>query len=542
MSRGEEQGFERRAAQAASGHLVRPGVNLLRKWLAEIKPGRAATGSTRLYLILLPIVAICLAAAIYILIQNTINRTVKDAAANTAHAWASYFAENMQGLDTLLQTGQPAPEQISFINQSQKVGRVFRFKLFDAKGGLVLASDAAEKAIGGGAPVRNHNADAARVIASGRDIVYVLDNAAQPDRPSLYAEAYVPVRGPDGKILGIVEVYVDETDTMLLFRDGFYALGLSLAGLMVLAFLVPAIGFVISNNRALKAAARTAQLEVSARMEAESQTQQMAEVNGRMADLNRELANNLDKLRQAQDELIRKGRLSQLGQLTATVAHELRNPLGAVRTSAFLIERKLKGKSLGIETQLKRINNGISRCDAIISQLLDFARTKTLQNDSVAVDDWLAQLVEEQAQGLPEAVAIECHLRLGDTRAEFDPARMSRALVNLMSNASEAMVGKGDDPARFTIAAPQIIIGSRLTARGVEISVSDNGPGISSETKDRIREPLFTTKSFGTGLGLPAAEKILEQHGGGIDIDSEPGKGACFTLWWPLAAGTQEAA
>ncbi len=119
---------------------------------------------------------------------------------------------------------------------------------------------------------------------------------------------------------------------------------------------------------------------------------------------------------------------------------------------------------------------------------------------------------------------------------------MSRVVINLLSNASEALVGKGDDPAKFAVKTPEITVSTRLTARGIELSVADNGPGISAENRARIFEPLFTTKNFGTGLGLPAVEKIMEQHGGGIELASEIGRGAVFTVWWPEAQAQPEAA
>ena len=81
--------------------------------------------------------------------------------------------------------------------------------------------------------------------------------------------------------------------------------------------------------------------------------------------------------------------------------------------------------------------------------------------------------------------------------------------------------------------APRIAVTSRQTARGIEVSVSDNGPGIRPEHLEKIREPLFTTKSFGTGLGIPAVEQILGQHGGRLEILSEPGQGAVFTIILP---------
>ncbi len=117
---------------------------------------------------------------------------------------------------------------------------------------------------------------------------------------------------------------------------------------------------------------------------------------------------------------------------------------------------------------------------------------------------------------------------------------MRRVIANLLLNASEAMVGKSKEGAIDDATAnPLIKIESRQTARGIEISVTDNGPGIAPENLERIFEPLFTTKSFGTGLGLPASVNILERHGGGLDVASTPGSGAVFTMWIPATAAPQ---
>ncbi len=269
---------------------------------------------------------------------------------------------------------------------------------------------------------------------------------------------------------------------------------------------------------------------------------QLQAVNDDVTKLNRDLADNLTKLRQAQDEIVRKSKMAQIGQLTATVAHELRNPLGAVRTSAFLLSRKLNAKELGVEQQIERIQNGVIRCDNIITQLLDFSRSKALQCETGKIDEWLKKTLDEEIPKLPKTVRVECIFGLGDLQAPIDAARMSRVIINLVSNASEAMVGKGDDPSKFTTQTPCITIESRLAPRGIEIAVTDNGPGITAENLKKIFEPLFTTKSFGTGLGLPAVEKILEQHGGGLDVKSAPGEGARFTAWIPLSNADQEAA
>lgn len=275
---------------------------------------------------------------------------------------------------------------------------------------------------------------------------------------------------------------------------------------------------------------------------AEKMSTELHNINDDMVRVNKELASNMQMLKDAQDALVKKGRMEQMGQLTATIAHELRNPLGAVRTSAFLIERKIKGKELGIEPQIARINNGVTRCDDIITQLLDFSRSKKLSCRSENLDKWLEKIVSEEASHLPAVVAIDCLLGMKDVEVPFDPSRLQRAIINLVSNASEAMVGNGDDPSRYAVDAPRITIATKIIDQFAMISVKDNGPGITPENLEKIREPLFTTKSFGTGLGLPAVDQIVIQHGGVLEIFSEPGQGATFTIKLPLFSTIEQAA
>jgi signal transduction histidine kinase len=279
-----------------------------------------------------------------------------------------------------------------------------------------------------------------------------------------------------------------------------------------------------------------------AQRDAEDMAGKLTVINDDMVGVNKELAHQMHMLKEAQDALVSKGRMEQLGQLTATIAHELRNPLGAVRTSAFLIERKIKGKELGFETQLARINNGVSRCDDIITQLLDFSRTKPLFSRPSDLDHWLAKTIEDEAKQLPAAVAIECDLNLSGTEVPFDPSRLQRAIVNLIANAAEAMVGKGDDPAKFETSHPIINVSTDIVDGNVLIRIKDNGPGISPENLEKIREPLFTTKSFGTGLGLPAVEQIASQHNGRLEINSRLGEGAEFIIHLPLRSEQEKAA
>ena len=265
-------------------------------------------------------------------------------------------------------------------------------------------------------------------------------------------------------------------------------------------------------------------------------------VNEDVTRLNEELAAKMQELQDAQGENIRKGKLAQLGQLTATVAHEIRNPLNTIRTAAYLIDRKLEIRTPEIEGQLARIGKGIVRCDSIISELLDFTRTRTLQVETVEVDKWLSEVLNEQAQKLPPMVRVEFEPGLAGITARFDPSRMYRVIVNFLTNASEAMVGKGDDPGKFAASEPRIVISTTMVNRGIEIACADNGPGIPEDVLNKIREPLFTTKTFGVGLGLPAVEKILDEHGGSLRIETRIGHGTRMTACIPTELERRDAA
>lgn len=272
---------------------------------------------------------------------------------------------------------------------------------------------------------------------------------------------------------------------------------------------------------------------------------QMAElqrINAEVSRLNKDLAANMKRLSEAQDELVKRGRMEQLGQLTATVAHELRNPLGAVRTSTYLLQRKTKDSALGLETLIERINKGVTRCDNIITQLLDFSRNKQLTCQPGKLDEWLVGVVEEESRNLPQSLSVQLDLGLAGQQVPFDPSRLQRVIVNLVCNAVEAMLGTAEQPASRSSANPCITISTHAKDGYVSLRVADNGPGMSPEVLERIREPLFTTKSFGTGLGVPAVEQIAVQHGGRLDVWSEVGKGSAFTVWLPLARSDDIAA
>jgi len=309
---------------------------------------------------------------------------------------------------------------------------------------------------------------------------------------------------------------------------------------------IVAIGYALllfnTALRKLDEVERAHESEAAARVEAEGMSSKLAQMNDGMVDLNRQLATNLERLKDAQDELLKKGRMEQLGQLTATIAHELRNPLGAVRNSAFLLERKARGKGLDVESQVARINKSVQRCDDIITQLIDFSRLKKVVTRPDNLDRWLARTVESLAAQVPDVIRIECVLGLDDKDVPFDSSRLERAIANLMNNAAEAMVDERAGSMKLAVPHPCIVVSTFLEDGMACLRVTDNGPGIAPDLLEKVKEPLFTTKSFGTGLGLPAVEQIAIQHDGRLTVEAAPGGGCCVTIRLPVQARLGEAA
>lgn len=234
------------------------------------------------------------------------------------------------------------------------------------------------------------------------------------------------------------------------------------------------------------------------------------------------------KLEKAQATLMRRQRLSTLGQLTATVSHELRNPLGAMRPALYILQQNMNTDEQKIKDALNRLDRNIERCDNIIDELLDFTRIRELRYSVVVFDDWLKQLIKEQI--FEDEMLLESHFCLESTSLSLDSDRLTRAIVNVITNACEAMINneKYGKNKRLRIETCQV-------SKRIEIAISDNGKGIDDETMENIFEPLFSTKTFGVGLGMPTVKHIMEQHGGGIEITSEKTKGTTIILWLPVS-------
>ncbi len=221
------------------------------------------------------------------------------------------------------------------------------------------------------------------------------------------------------------------------------------------------------------------------------------------------LLSDRTELKQLETSVHHADRLRALGEMAATLAHEIRNPLGGIEGFAALLERELNEPSQ--RKKVQAILEGSRTLNALVTSVLDYARPCTLH---FAQAD-LAQLIQEgaslaAASGFPCKVTLETHSHF----KSVDRERVKLVLLNLIRNAFEAN-------------ADHVEI--RLTPEG-EIIVDDSGEGMTLEQKEKLFTPFFTTKTCGTGLGLSEVDKVIRAHGGKITVDSKIGKGTRITL------------
>jgi len=227
-------------------------------------------------------------------------------------------------------------------------------------------------------------------------------------------------------------------------------------------------------------------------------------------------------------ELDKARHLSDIGMLASTVAHELRNPLGVIKTAVYNINRKKQGGAL--DKHLATIDKKIDESNQIITNLLMYARIKQPVYEAVRIRDLLRESVESakaRNEGRHVAFRDECG-PVESVVATLDPFQIMEVMSNIIANAVQAIPAEGGG----TVA---------LSARAVDgmlrILVSDTGAGIDPDILPHVFEPFFTSKSKGTGLGLSLCKELVSLHNGSINIESEPGKGTTVTVVLPLSPG-----
>jgi signal transduction histidine kinase len=261
-----------------------------------------------------------------------------------------------------------------------------------------------------------------------------------------------------------------------------------------------------------------------------------------IAQLNKTLEARVEartrELRETQAQLVQSEKMRSLGQLVAGVAHELNNPIGFVHANLQLLEeyverlmrsdlepaRRRRSRD-AIEKLLMRSQEGTERVKQIVQDLRTFSRTDQAELTQVSLNEAIERTLALMEARLKGGVAVEKDLgALPEVRCYA--GQLNQVFMNVLMNACDAMNGRG-----------KITVRTRPEPDGVLLEFGDDGPGMGPEVRSRIFEPFFTTKPVGkgTGLGLSISHGIIERHGGAMTVDSEPGRGARFTIRLPLA-------
>ncbi|MGE5324485.1 MAG: two-component system sensor histidine kinase NtrB [Actinomycetota bacterium] len=245
--------------------------------------------------------------------------------------------------------------------------------------------------------------------------------------------------------------------------------------------------------------------------------------------LSQNLADANLSLRQAQKEARRAERLAALGQLSAGLAHEIRNPLGVIKGSAEILTQKLSGSDELAKELAGYIYTEVNRVSALVGRFLDFARPSQLNSRPEELTPLLERCLNTvAAQGATANINIVKEYAPSLPGALIDTELCEQAFTNLLSNACEAMNGEG----QLTIRTYPVIK-SAESAPEVAVEIADTGPGVPEEMREQIFNPFFTTKNSGVGLGLAIVSKIVDAHGGTVKLVSAPGQGACFRVTLP---------
>ncbi len=265
-------------------------------------------------------------------------------------------------------------------------------------------------------------------------------------------------------------------------------------------------------------------------VESKRQTKRYQELAETLAETNR-------RLEQAQAEARRSERLAALGQLSAGLAHEIRNPLGVIKGSAEMLTQKL-GESNPLATELAGyISTETNRLSAMVTRFLDFARPLHADLAPKDIPEILDRALRDVAQFWKGAtVRIEKNYQANLPAVPLDETLAEQAFVNIIQNAYDAMITNGGELSIKAQSARQSIRNAEAVD-GVEVRIADTGPGIPAELREQIFNPFVTTKKTGVGLGLSIVSKIVDGHHGSIRVESSSNgagpTGTCFVMFFP---------
>ena len=244
-----------------------------------------------------------------------------------------------------------------------------------------------------------------------------------------------------------------------------------------------------------------------------------------------DLRDSYEALEKAQQALLQGERLAAVGQLSAVVAHEVRNPLGSILNCLRSLERS--SQRSGEELRLLKIaKDEAGQIDRIVTDLLDFAKPGEVSLRPLSVEQVIASSVEaaQRAHDWPPGATVRLEVAAPLPVAQIDADLLRQAVINLVNNGLQAMPTGGEVTVRLAEE-------THLQRRWIRIDVVDQGAGISAELRDRIFEPFFSTRASGSGLGLAIVKRIVDAHRGEVALSSELLRGSTFTIRLPLEPG-----
>ncbi|PKN77651.1 MAG: hypothetical protein CVU51_16420 [Deltaproteobacteria bacterium HGW-Deltaproteobacteria-1] len=245
-------------------------------------------------------------------------------------------------------------------------------------------------------------------------------------------------------------------------------------------------------------------------------------------DMARSLKDHNDQLQKMNQQFTKIEKLTALGEMAASVAHEINNPLGGILLFSNIVLEDLPEDKPLLRENLQKIIYQTNRCKEIVQSLLDFARTPTGEMFPLQINDVIMttlKLIKDQA--IFHGIKIETRLAEDLPETIGDRSRLEEVFLNLFINAADAMKGGGN----------LRIITRRRSNNTLSISVSDTGKGIDKELLSHIFEPFFTTKAPGQGTGLGLSIAYIRKHNGSIDAECKPGKGTTFMISLPVYNG-----
>jgi two-component system, NtrC family, sensor kinase len=360
-----------------------------------------------------------------------------------------------------------------------------------------------------------------------------------------FITAYEPIRDVEGKTIGMLYVGILEKPYIDL-RNRVMGTFTVMALLAVVGLLVLLSALAATITRPVRllvdATERIAGGDLGHRLAVESKdefghlaasfnrmTENLRSAQDNLAQWGRTLEKRVEErtheLREMQDALVQSEKLASLGKMAAGVAHEVNNPLTSILINAHLLLERNPADS-AVRESLTLIADETARCAQIVRGLLEFSRMTPSRTAPESINDIIertAQLLEKQA--LVRNIAIIKNLGAALPPLELDKNKIQQVFSNLMINACEAMPEGGT-----------LTVSSRASTdgRGIEIEFADTGVGIPKANLTKLFDPFFSTKSFGTGLGLAVSYGIIRRRGGTIDVHSDVGRGSVFTVKLPF--------